>query len=441
MRRRLVCALAIGGALVGAAPAAGQGVNFFGVLFGPVGAHDVKTWDLPVRWEGSVVVRFDSAFGNGEIVWTPGPQGQFTVAEYRTRKRRHVMSAFLAPTGSSGASARVQSASGVCTDTNSELLDQAAIAEGTDAVRVALAGRTAESGGFHMTETRCGGPLFDDIGRALGSVRIGRRQLGKGGFDIDLRGSAPLAVTGMRASVESTVVAHVGARTPAPPQPPDRAQTATSRQLTVSYRIERATGALTAAFTGGGELCSELDSCGRSEKLDLQTGAPRNARLELTAYTSKRRRLADLKAALGLPGARGRTTGVAWSGYGSWSSRAMTLSAVLSNPTAELCRDTRHVGGLILQLHPSGNRIRADLSTDSTSAVRTSCPGPALSPGTELGVLASGFLPRSALRRKRLTLRLTHGRSLATDGWSGQTNPDVTIVIRRTSVKIEKLTF
>jgi hypothetical protein len=159
----------------------------------------------------------------------------------------------------------------------------------------------------------------------------------------------------------------------------------------------------------------------------------------LTAYTSKRRKLADLRAALGLPGARGHPKGVAWSGYGSWGSGATTLGAVLSDPTAELCRDKRHVGGLILQIHPSGARIRADLSTDPTAAVRTSCPGPALSPGTELGVLASGFLPRSALRRKRLTVRLTRGRALATDGWSGQTNPDMTIVIRRASVKVESL--
>jgi hypothetical protein len=439
VRRRLVCALAIGGGLLAAVPAAAQDVNFFAVLFGPVGARDVNTWDLPVRWEGSVVVRFESAFGSGQVVWTPGPQGQFTVAEYRTRKGRHVMSAFLAPTGSPGASARVQSPSGVCTDTTSEFLDQAAVSEGKDGVRIALAGRTPASGGFHMTETRCGGPLFDDIGRALGSVRVGRRQLVKGGFDIDLRGSAPLAVAGMRASVDSTVVAHVGARTPAPPQPPDHAQTAATRQLTVSYRIERVAGGLTAALTGGGELCSELDSCGRSETLDLRTGSPGKARLDLTAYTSKRRKLADLRAALGLPGARGHAKGVAWSGYGSWGSGATTLGAVLSDPTAELCRDNRHVGGLILQIHPSGARIRADLSTDPTAAVRTSCPGPALSPGTELGVLASGFLPRSALRRKRLTVRLTRGRALATDGWSGQTNPDMTIVISRASVKVESL--
>jgi hypothetical protein len=438
MRVRLAVAPALIAGL--AASAQAQEINSFAVLFGPVGARDVKTWDLPVRWEGSVVVRFQSAFGSGQVVWTPGQSGQFTVAEYRTRKGGQ-MTAFLAPTGSSGASARVESRSGVCTDTAGAVLDAAAISPAKDGVRIGLAGATPASGGFHMTETRCGGPLFDDIGRALRTVHVRRQQLVKGRFDIDLRGAAPLAVPGMQASVESTVVGHVGARAPEPKQPPDRATSGgPTRELTVSYRIERVSGGLTAALTGGGELCAELDSCGRTETLDLQAGAPRRERLDLSAYTSKGRTLADLRAALGLPGARGRTKGVQWSGFGSWSSRTTTLAAVLSDRVGELCRDKRRIAGLALLLQPVGGRVRADLATDPTAAPRTSCPGLSLT-GGELAVLASGYLPRSALRRDRVTLRLTRGHPIVADGWSGQTKADVAVVIRRVSVKVEKLPF
>jgi hypothetical protein len=130
---------------------------------------------------------------------------------------------------------------------------------------------------------------------------------------------------------------------------------------------------------------------------------------------------------------------VQWNGYGAWRSDATTLGAVLSNPTGELCRDKRRLVGLALRLRPAGERVRADLVADPTTAPRTSCPGPSLAAGAgALEVLASGEVPRSALRRDRVTLRLTRGRPLETDGWAGETRADVTVVIRRTSVKVER---
>jgi hypothetical protein len=434
--RRAAIAGAVAAALALGASASAQESNFFAISFGPAGARDLKSWDLPVRWEGTVVVRFQGAFGDGRIVWTPGRQGQFTVAQYRTRKGRQ-MDAFLASTGGSSASARVQSATGVCTDTGASLFDAAAISPVKSGVQVALAGPTAAAGGFHMTETRCGGPLFDDVGRALGSVHISRRQLAKGGFDIDLRGSAPLAVPGMQGSVDSTVVAHVARRRATPTQVERPVPGGGPFDLAVRYRVERVSGTLSAAVAGGGNLCAELDSCGRSETLTLRAGAPSSGTVQLHALTAKRSGLSELRTALGLR--RGRARAVPWNGFGSWNSNATTLAAVMSDTGGELCRDERSLSSLGLQLTPIGSRVRAELTPDQTGVARTSCPGPALASPEGRQVVASGSVPRSALRRDRVTFHLTSGAALETDGWSGQTTPDITVVIRRTSVKVEKL--
>ena len=436
--KRLAVIGALAAAIAAAVPAGAQD-NFvlFGLgLFSPAASDQ---WDLPVRWEGSVVVRFESSFGDGEVVWSPGRHGQFTVAELETRNG-HRMSAFLASTDDGSSSARVESASGVCTDTNSEVFDEAAVIDGTNGIRVGLAGPSPHAGGFHMTETRCGGPLLDDIGRALAMVAVPRKKLVAGNFDIDLRGSAPLAVHGMTASVHSTVVAHVGARVP-DRQPVEQAEPAgRTQELTVRYALEHVTGAATATFLGGGELCSDLDSCGRAATLQLRAGSPRDGDVELTAYAKARRPLADLRAAVGLPGRRGRAAGIDWAGYGRWTSRANVLAANLSRDGQTLCSDERHVPELVLQLTPSGSRVTAELAP-VVFEPRTSCPGPALSTASPRPVVASGSFPVRMLRHNRLTLHLTHGRGLETDGWMGQTRADVTIVLRRTSVTHRRFRF
>jgi hypothetical protein len=436
--RRAAAAVVLALAFACAAPAsAGNGVSGVIILFGGIGnPATIKSWDLPVRFQGSVVVTFQSSFGSGTIVWGPSPSGQFTVAENRTSKRRQ-MTAFLAPTGGSGAAARVERPGGLCTDVSQPALDEAVVVSERNGIRVGLAGATANGDGFHMTETRCGGPLLEDVGRALGTVAVTRSQLHKGNFDLDLRRSAPLAVAGMTGSVTSTVVAHVGRRAPAQRGPravPGGAPTERERQLDVRYAVERVTGDLSAQIRGGGEVCTELDSCDASETLALHLGKPAGGTLDLTASGPARRPLADFRAAVGLPQRGGNAGHVDLSGNGTWGSHATTLSAVMTRGGEEVCRDTRHKGGLFLEMRRSAGRIVADLSFRQLT--RTSCPGPSLSEsGYNATTLATTALPLSALRHGRLTLHLEGGAPLETDGWSGWTRGSVTIVLRRTRVK------
>jgi hypothetical protein len=440
--RRAVVALAFMALVAGAVPALAQdGGTFFVILFDSHGTRDFKQWDLPVRWEGSVTVRFESSFGTGEIVWTPGPEGQFTAGEAQ-RNGRYI-DGFLASTGGAGVTARVETPNRACTDTSGgELFDQAAIEGGKDGVRVALAGTTPASAGFHMTDTQCGGPLADDIGRALGKgVSVRRAQLVKGSFDIDLRSSAPLFAPGMKGTVASTVVAHVGAREPGHPESPERARPGGTNLMSVNYRVLRMSGRMDADFAGGGELCAELASCGAHETIALDAGRPRHASFSLSAYASGKRPLADLRAALGLPHSGGSANGIDWVGTGELTSRSTLVSAALLRDGNPVCKDQRHLPSLQLFLQRSGARIDARLSAGIQTTLRTSCPGPALWHGAVEPILASGSLPLSALRRKQLTLRLTRGHSLATDGWSGRTRANFTIVLRRTSVSKRHFNF
>jgi hypothetical protein len=438
--RRILVGAAIAISAFAAVPASAQiNDSIIIVSFGLGNPRTVQQWDLPVHWEGSVVVRFESGFGNGEIVWTPGPTGQLTVAENDTRNGRR-MTAFLGG-GDPTISARVQSPTGTCTDTGTgDTFDQAAVSRAKDGVVFRLAGTTPASGGFHVTETQCGGPLFDDVGRALHAVRVPRRQLRKGNFDIDLSGSAPVYAPGMRAAVESTVVGHVGTRDQVR-QPRITKKHGSLKSIAVSYAVERVSGTLEGGFAGAGELCAELDSCGRATTLSLAPGAPLHARVELAAYAPGRRPAGDLRAALGLASPGGRAKGIDWYGFGSLSSRSNLLSTALLRDGQPFCKDQRHIPTLGLQLQPARGRINASLMSYPGSGLRTSCPGPSISTGQLDGTLASGSVPLSALRHDRMTLHLTRGHAIDVDGWSGRTRADFTITLRRRSVSLRHFRF
>jgi hypothetical protein len=440
VKRRFLIGAAVAVSAFGAIPASAQFEDSVVIVsFGLGNPRTVQQWDLPVHWEGSVVVRFESDFGSGEIVWTPGPTGQFSVAENKTRNGRR-MAAFLGA-GSPTIHARVESATGTCTDAGEGgALDQAAVSRAKDGVLIRLAGTTPASGGFHVTETQCGGPLFNDIGRALRTVHLRRQQLRKGDFDIDLSGSAAVSAPGMRGTVVSTVVAHVGTRDEIR-RPRITRDHGSVKSITVEYAVERVSGRLQGDFSGGGELCAELDSCGRTATLSLTPGKPLHATVALAAYSSAKRPAADLRAAVGLPSEEGRAKGIDWSGFGSLSSRSNLLSAAVLRDGTPFCKDQRHVPAIALQLQPAGTRVGASLTSYPGSELRTSCPGPDVSSGGFGDTLASGSVPLSALRRPRVTLHLTRGHAIERDGWSGRTRADFTIVLRRSSVSVRRFRF
>jgi hypothetical protein len=441
MRRRLVAATACLLVLAAATPAPAQNsLSYFAIGFDLGNPATIKQWDLPARFEGSVVVRFERGQESGRIVWTPGPGAQLTVAENQTR-RGHRMSAFLASTSGTRTVARVDGPAGVCTDLQQNELDDAAVQDGRRGVGFGLAAAAAgRVGGFHLTETSCGGPLSDDVGRALGMVSVGRQALVRGGFDIDLRRSAPLAVPGMQATVTSTVVVHVGKRrgTPrravaqpgGPPQPP-------TRELRVNYAVERVSGGVSAVATGGGELCPALASCGSSQTIKLRNGHAAHGDGYLVAYAPAPRPDADLRAAVGQPNRGGRPHGVSFAGFARWSAPAALVS-VATGVAGSACSDQRHTSLFQLQLEQRrGARVAATLWPATT--LRTSCAGPPLGQYLTGPPLATGTVPLRELARSRVTIHLTRPAMFATDGWSLVSHPDLTVVLRRTGVTLRTL--
>lgn len=432
-----ICVVAIA-CVVAPAEAQDEVDSFFGISFGLGNARTLETWEMPVRFEGSVVVHFESAFGSGRIVWSPGRRGQFSVAENKTKHGRRT-TAFLASTDALGATSRVERAGGVCTDTAGQMFDQAAVEQGKDAIRIGLASSTPGGPGFHMTETRCGGPLLDDLGRALGMVRVSRSQLTKGAFDVDFRKAAtPISAPGMTGSVESSVVAHVGKRTkPTTARARPGGRTTRLRSLDVEYRVASVSGSLGWDILGGGEVCAELDSCDARESVTLAAGKAEGS-AALSAIATAKRPLRDLRTAVGLASG-GRTKGLAVGGYGYWTSEATTLAASLERSGAPACQDERHLAALALRLEPVGSRVQATVQTGTAQVGRTACPGPALGTGTEGADLVSASLPLRAFARKRVTLRLTEPHELSTEGWSGGSHGSLVVVLERTRITLRTL--
>src|SRR6476620_2120226 len=124
--RRLVTAAVLVAALCGSGGAGAADISGGGFIF--LGIGDLRTlqgWDLPARFEGTVKVNFQSGFGTGHTVWSPGQPAQLTIAKLKTRNGIRY-TALLASTGSHGVTARVDRPGGLCTDVQSNLFDIAA---------------------------------------------------------------------------------------------------------------------------------------------------------------------------------------------------------------------------------------------------------------------------------------------------------------------------
>jgi len=60
--------------------------------------------------------------------------------------------------------------------------------------------------------------------------------------------------------------------------------------------------------------------------------------------------------------------------------------------------------------------------------------GPGAADASGSGLLASGSAPLAVTRRNRLTLHLTRGHGYRSGGYHGVTDPDLTVVARRTRI-------
>jgi hypothetical protein len=426
-----------------AAPASAQNGNSisgsFFIIAPSAGEQIVGQWTLPATIDGSVTVGFGAAGRRGTILWSPARTAQLSVVETRSRKGRSFDVVLGAPAQVSAVVNRA--GGGRCSDVASGAFGIAASGSGAGGVRIALAGAGSQLGGFALTETRCGGPLSGDLAHLLPSVFVGGRKLRAGHFDIDLRGSAPLAVPDMSGGVESTVVVHAGRRIP---EPRERAVPAGERprpirQLSVEYRIGRVRGSVSGSATGYGGLCAELDACGAQATWTLVPGGAGGS-LTVDAFGPVERSARDLRAAVGLA-PRGNTRGVDGYGVGTLDAHAGTLTGSWSRPGSVPCTDTRRLGAGFLQLEFGRQAVKASLiAGDLLGPVRTRCPGPGVSGGFTSPALARAVVPLGAFAKRRVVLRLRRSVHSTSDAWSGTTRGAVTVVLerRRAHVRVIK---
>jgi hypothetical protein len=461
--RRLALVLAL--AAVGCASpsaAAGQGVFAFSSEPGTK-LTEVVTAELKVTGSVSVEFHGDAAAGcseaglcgmSGTVTWDPHGGAQLFVIGYREHGVRYE-DGFLAfgggPDFENGPSTSAQvrravsgsAPAGLCSDADSSTF---ALVGLTPQLGSSLDVRLTGASGVFGTDsfrTRCAGPATSDLSALLPSRAVTSAALRRGHRNLDFRADRDFASHGLAGTVHSTVVLHVSraqriTQDDQSGQEP-RGETRKRRRLDVHYRIERVSGQVGTDVAGlaDPDLCGPLDACGL---LGTVTLAPKATSGEavLEADGPARRSSRDLRRALGLlPGAA--PTGIRKSGYAAWDDDFGTATAALTRAGAPDCRDSEPLsGGGSLSLRVTRTEVRAEYGTSAdatgTDLLRTRCPGPGIDDVARSRPLASGTVPLRSFRARRVTLLLTRGTGFSSDGYSGHSSADVTVVLRRVGV-------
>ena len=441
--RPALAALLLAAALLGA-PAAAPAQHGFT----PGESRLVSQLDAEVTFSGAVRVEFrgDEAAGcaaagvcgiAGTVTWSPGDRGQLGVSTIRTRRRTTTRSFLFSgggPFGEGGSVSQVtrtlpDGSRRLCTDAAPATFaaDRPGIAVGLDPAGI-LAGR-------------CAGPRAQDIAAAFPVRRLPVAALRRSGTRLDLGADAPFTAGGFTGTVRSTVSLEIDrARPPRLPGGTRRSRPARRREraLTLTYAVERVTGAVRTdlAAVEDSRRCEPLDACGLSGSLVRGfDGGDGTATVHASGRASRTSR-GDLRAAVGLaPGDPGR---VRTFGFGTWRTPDAAVVAELSRADGTgPCRDRVPVETAEVELRAVGGRLQASLfggagGPGGLAPLRTRCPGGDATAGGRS--LATGSVPLSALRAREVTIRLTRGRSTLSAPFRVTSRPDVTIVLRRTSV-------
>ncbi|MEA2436165.1 MAG: hypothetical protein QOF65_721 [Thermoleophilaceae bacterium] len=291
-----------------------------------------------------------------------------------------------------------------------------------------------------VLRTRCAGPMTGDVAALLPTHRIGERALIRGHRTLDYSADRSFAAHGLAGTVHSTVVIRVvggekipinggGGRIPATRKQRIRA-------IDVVYRVERVSGQIATAVRGRGDpdLCGPLDACGISGSVTV-TPTTSSGTASLSASAPARHSRRQLRQALGLaPG--GTPRGVTRYGDVFWQRDLGDITSELTRLGAPACSDSDPIsGGGSVDLEFFGGHVRASYGAGSFSGVnvfRTRCPGP--DSGDLRAPLASGTFPLSIFRGRRVTLHLTQGHGFSSAGYTGRSDPDLTVVLRRTRI-------
>lgn len=466
--RRIGAALALLAATAITAPAqaggggGGGGSIFIYTTYGPLRGHGVTS---RVEVSGSITVDFhgDPSAGcaaahlcdvTGRVRWNPAGPGEIVAIGYRSRGKR-VEQGYMTlgqdfepqRLDTSARVRRTAAPDALCADGASQSLVESSTEErrGSTLELRLLNLPTASFAPQDVLRTDCAGPSASDVAALLPARRISERQLLRGHRTLDFSTDAPFAAHGLAGTLHSTVVVKVGGGTREPLNHgsdtsgvPPGTHRVKKRLLTVEYRVERVSGTLVTSVQGSDEpdVCGPLDACGLAGTVTVNPTAS-SGTATVQALASARRSRSELRRALGL--SRGpRPRGVQRFGDVFWGRDRGSVVSNLTRDGAPACSDSMPIaGGGGLNLAFSGRRIQVGYGSEGfgvTDLMRTRCPGPG---GLETpSDLATGSIPIGKLRNRRVTLHLTRGARYSSGAYSGGARPDLTVVLRRTRVRL-----
>ena len=377
-----------------------------------------------VTVSGEVVVTFEGdpatcgAVGRcdmrGTLTWRPSRRHDLYLADVAKRAGRSV-SVGMVSAGFEGVEtfsqvrrARAGGGTAVCSDARSVLYGLDAVVRGDQLVF------GVDPLGQGPLDSRCGGPLWEDVRFVLPRPRVDIAELRERGGAADLRTEQTFTAGGLRGTVRSTLVASLSRPRLVPRERGRDADDGRVPQLRLRrWRIAAVSGSMRVDVRGADSpgRCEPLDSCGLAGTFTL-TPKARLSDAEVFTY------LAD--PPLG---------GTRFGGGGSWADTG-TAVATFTRPDASApCTDAVSLTGGNLTLDEERGRVT--VAFDPWPGVRSRCAGPVLGSGIGEGY-ATTSVPLSRFQRsRRLTLRLTRGASRSFDGYRVASHPDLTIELVR----------
>lgn len=290
--------------------------------------------------------------------------------------------------------------------------------------------------------THCGGPLPADFLTSLPVQAVPLSALRRGATTASLTGVSTFLAGGLAGTAHSSIVLHVQrlrggtARTKARPTPiADE-----DRVISVEYRVAKVAGTISVKAASDPSTCAAFGACGLTGMLRVQPG-PGLGTAYVIAYDVASTSGARLRRAVGLaPGKIPRYAQV--SGLATWTSKIGTVSATFERGGSLACSDVTPLPVSALEINANGNRATAMFGgrdyaelAPTRDLLRTRCPGPVLSDLlTHNTALATINLPVTALGQRTLTLHLTRGTSVRAPGFTWQSLPALTIVLKRIKV-------
>jgi hypothetical protein len=460
--RRLLVAGAVAAAAVAApavarADSSGEFSFYFGGSPGMRGLHVILS---TVKLSGAITMDFhgDAAAGcaaahvcdvNGTVRWAPHGGGSINAFSYRSGKRRFTQASLSIgdlsvdeqPLRTTARVRREGVANSLCADAAPGDSGSGAGSErrGSSAAIRLIRLPSSTSPSNEILRTRCAGPMAADVAALLPARTVGEHALVHGKRTLDFSADGRFSAHGLAGTVHSDIRLRVlgGRRFPFNTSNPGHRRFHRRRAIDVSYRVERVSGEIGLGVTGRADpdLCGPFDACGITGSVTTSLAAS-SGFAEVSADAPIRVSRRQLRRAVGL--ARGRPPrGVTADGYASWLRDAGTVVSDLSRNGAPACSDSTPVagGGSLYFEFPRGH-VRASYGTGGLQGefdiFRTRCPGPSAVDAPD--PIAHGTFPLNLLGRRRVTLRLTRGSRFTSAGYSSRLSPDVTVVLRRTSV-------